>query len=876
MKKALIFLGVISLLLIIIINDGGSHNTAAARGISWEGTPTIQHNASIKSEVNISKKENSSNTLLGESMNKKRREKRESKKRSEEWIELIHKAAPGADWREIEAQSLAEMIARGGQAMDRDVNGNWVERGPSNVPGRITDVDIDFQNGNIYALSDHGIVFQSSDLGGSVWVPKNDRFPLGLDVASQLEVFQGGDLVASGFIKAINAWGVFYSDDNGLSWTASSGLGNLAIMGYRRLLKDGNDVYVLSQEHSGMANSDFYKIYKSTDHGVSFTELYSSAIPVGDGWRHSRSDMWISNNSQNENLYLSLEDSLFLVNKTSGQRTFNSLVTSANYGYHLLSGHESNGVVELRAYSSQGDIGKFYSWNSNDNAWVYKGELSEWWLSQPFGANSFTCSQLDADVLYFGGILISKSEDGGETWTTMDLDPTGSYALYHGDVPKCFTAINPNTNEEMMMIGTDGGLYQLDMPTQHFEQMSIPGLNCTQLYKMVSRQSDPGTMYIGTQDNGYSHTTNGNAQQEAVDFTLQWGGDVSNVATGDGGESFWLWWLGDGCNYQNGPADEGFVSNWSPYEVNGEIPYWEAPIWISNHFPNRCYTAGYINGTGGSHIIKLTAQPGALCTSDQLDYNFQEEMNGRISALAISPLDSNYFYVTTENGFLCRSTDGGVTWDFELLSDFMYPRAILPSKINLGEVWVVGSGYSNSPVFHSTNNGISWEALNSGLPSCIAEAIATNDDESLIFLATSVGPFVLEANDNTWSDFSDGVAPLVHYMDVEFISLTNTVRYATYARGVWDYQLQTIVSAEENSQHSDWEIFPNPSEECINIALNNNVISGSYLIYDNSGRVVYTGLLNGNTQQINISNFTSGIYFIKFAKTGEVRKFIRK
>jgi hypothetical protein len=194
----------------------------------------------------------------------------------------------------------------------------------------------------------------------------------------------------------------------------------------------------------------------------------------------------------------------------------------------------------------------------------------------------------------------------------------------------------------------------------------------------------------------------------------------------------------------------------------------------------------------------------------------------------------------------------------------------------LGEVWVVGSGYSNSPVYHSANNGVSWEALNGGLPSCIAEAIATNDDESLIFLATSVGPFVLEASANIWADLSDGVAPLVHYMDVEYMSLTNTVRFATYARGIWDYQLETIISVDENQHNNEWEVFPNPSEDYINIALNNKSISGSYVIYDNAGRVVYTGFLNGNTQQINISNFTSGIYFIKFAKTGEIKKFIRK
>lgn len=843
-------------------------NTPSSKVEEATSTDEVQAAPEIVHKVHSALKEN----ILA-----KERKNELSKKRSEQWWEIIHKAAPGDDWRAIEAESIAEMIARAGSAGNRDVSGTWVERGPSNIPGRITDVDIDFENNRIYALSDHGIVFQSSDLEATAWSAQNDRFPLGLDVASQLEVFAGGDLVTSGYIKAINKWGVFYSKDHGLTWTAASGLDNLPVMGYRRLLKGGNDVYLLAQEYSGAANSDYYKIYKSTDHGVSFRELYVSPIPVGDGGRHVRSDMWISNNPLNENIYVSLEDSLFLVNKSTGVRTFNSLVTKGNHGYHLLTGHESNGVVVLRAYSSQGDVGKFYGWNSNDNEWVSKGQLTEWWLSQPFGANSFACSPLDADVLYFGGILVSKSEDGGETWTTMDLDPTGSYALYHGDVPKCFTAVNPATNEEVMLIGTDGGLYQLDMPTQHFEQMGIPGLNCTQLYKMVSRQADPGTMYIGTQDNGYSHTTKGNAQQEAVDFTFQWGGDVSNVASGDGGETFWLWWLGDGCNYQQGPAEAGFVSNWSPYDVDGQVPYWEAPIWVSGHFPDRCYTAGYINGTGGNHLIQLTSQPGARCLSKQFDYNFETAVGGRITAIAISPIDSNYFYVTTDNGFFCRSTDGGITWHHTLISSSLYPRAILPSKQNADELWVVGSGYSNSPVFHSLDNGNSWEALNIGLPACIAEAITTNDDESMIFLATSVGPFVWETDQNQWSDLSDNVAPLVHYMDVEYLTTTHTVRFATYARGIWDYQLKSFVSADDVAENnSGMAVFPNPCADHINVNLGEGIHQSSYVIYDVEGRVVLTGIASSNTERIETAGLSGGVYFIKIAETGGVVRFVKE
>jgi hypothetical protein len=230
------------------------------------------------------------------------------------------------------------------------------------------------------------------------------------------------------------------------------------------------------------------------------------------------------------------------------------------------------------------------------------------------------------------------------------------------------------------------------------------------------------------------------------------------------------------------------VSTWSPYDFDGSIPYWEAPVWVSGHHPDRCYTAGYIDDTGGNHLIELKAVPGGQAIPTQYAFDFQDMSGAKVSAIAVSPVDSNVFYVGTENGYVFRSLNDGVTWSSVQISPSLYIRAILPSALNTGELWVGGSGYSNSPVYHSTNFGAGFSPLNSGLPSCRAEAFATTADESLIYLATSIGPFVYDQDDLSWSDLAGSEAPLVQYMDVEYISLSQTVRFATYARGVWDYR----------------------------------------------------------------------------------------
>lgn len=799
------------------------------------------------------------NTLVPKNRN-------EGERVPDEWLNRINKTAHGDDWRAIEANSIRQLIADKETFTITNIQGSWVERGPSNIPGRIIDIEIDYEQNHIYALSDHGIVFRSDDLAGSNWTALNDQHPLGLDVASQLEIFDDGNLVTSGWIKVDNNWGVYHSGDGGNNWSKANGFSDNVITGIRRMAKQEDIVYVFMQEYDFNQLKDFYVIYKSVDKGNNFSLFYQSPIPVGDGGRHRKSDMWVSNDPQTPNLYLMLEDSLFLVDKTTGLRTFNSMISNLPLEQGLLTGLTQNGVTELTAYIATNGIGKFYAWNSINQNWTFKGEMVDWWLAFPFGSNSFSCSQQSADILYFGGILTSKSIDRGATWTTMDLDPTGSFALYHGDVPKTLTTINPNTNEEDVYIGTDGGIYKMD-DSEHFNSISIPGLNCTQIYKMISRQLNPGEMFIGTQDNGYAHTNLGNSQPDIVDFTFQWGGDVTNVATGDEGETFWLWWLGDGCNYMSGT--DQVVSTWSPYDFDGGIPYWEAPIWIPNQYPDKCYTAGFLNNNTGNYLIELQANEGGQATPQQFAYNFEAEIGGKISAIAISPLNFNYFYITTENGYFAYSTDGGNTWSSTLLSHSMYPRVIYPSQVNLGEVWVGGSGYSNSPVFHSTDNGHSFADLNTGLLPCRVEAFATNEDESIIFAATSIGPFAYEKNEALWSDISGFDAPLVQYMDVEFLKAENTARFATYARGIWDFQLMPTTSANSLTNSGlKIKAYPNPANEIISVEVGDNLLNKRFQIVSSSGQILKTGNLTSPITKIPISNFHTGVYFIVIGNYG--------
>jgi hypothetical protein len=380
---------------------------------------------------------------------------------------------------------------------------------------------------------------------------------------------------------------------------------------------------------------------------------------------------------------------------------------------------------------------------------------------------------------------------------------------------------------------------------------------------MVSSREEPGKMFIGTQDNGYATTLLGGQQPGAVDFTTVWGGDVTNMATGDDGQTFWVWWWGDGCNYVTSPDDNGVSSTWSPYWQDGSIPYWEAPIWVSTHQPDLCFSAGTLNGGTGSHLLSIKAMPGADAVGTELPFDFLAACGGRITAIAQSPLNSAYLYVATENGYFFASTDGGATWTSQTTAPYFYARVIYPSHINLGEVWVGGSGYSNAPIFHSTDNGAAFSAFDYGMPPCLVEALATNADESVLFAATSIAPFAFDKEEGAWALLAETVAPLVHYMDVEYLPEIETARFATYARGIWDWKaLPSTAAPEQPAQKTALNVFPNPAVETCTLQTVPEDAGKRYIVLDAGGKAVIYGTVMGEHTPINLRQMPSGTYYV--------------
>ena len=288
--------------------------------------------------------------------------------------------------------------------------------------------------------------------------------------------------------------------------------------------------------------------------------------------------------------------------------------------------------------------------------------------------------------------------------------------------------------------------------------------------------------------------------------------------------------------------------------------------------PNSVYYAGGdLSNNGGSHMIKLDyLSLNNTITANQMPFDFAAPSGGFISAMSYSPLDISHWYVATNNGKFFHSSDSGSTWTMSSAftgptSHYFYGSSIHPSQRNPGTVFLAGSGYSNFPVFRSDDHGQTFTNISNGLPSTLVYDIVGTNDDSLLFAATEVGPYVYVMRDNQWYDLAKNSAPDQTYWSVEYVQLINTIRFGTYGRGIWDFKIDNLYVGQEDIAFDDLsiELFPNPASHEISIRSSTISHPSVLKLYDIKGTLLFERKFAVlQNEQIDISKLRQGLYII--------------
>jgi photosystem II stability/assembly factor-like uncharacterized protein len=230
---------------------------------------------------------------------------------------------------------------------------------------------------------------------------------------------------------------------------------------------------------------------------------------------------------------------------------------------------------------------------------------------------------------------------------------------------------------------------------------------------------------------------------------------------------------------------------------------------------------------------------------------------GKISSIVVCGTKT---YLGTVDG-VYLSTNNGTNWTNIGLTN----NGILSLLVNGSNIY---AGTDSKGVFHSTNDGSTWEALDNGLAGKTILSLAAY--ESSLFVGTYNGVYRLDDSDSNWTPVKSGLTDTLVYS----LAVCGTNLFAGTSKGLWKRPLSELVGVakEENNLQQNYKLsqnFPNPFNPTSVISYSLPTASNVKLIVFNTlGQEVKTLVSeykNAGNYSINFnaSSLPSGIYFYK-------------
>jgi len=829
----------------------------------------FNHKLSFKSEENIFPRPTETPEYVNEEGDKE--------KKREAWIEAMHRAAPGTDWRSIEAYNhavklkeralLKSKIQTRGEIEyfgDSALVGQWHERGAKDVTGSQVATDYDPETDYLYSIGAGGPIFKGKS-DGTDWHVLNQEYQFD---QRYIRIFKHGN--QKRIVLILNKK-ISYSDNDGQDWVESGGQLNTNTIDNRKELVVLNDpdhsAFFLTRENQ--AGGYKIRLYRSLDQCHNF----SIVKDFGD---RPLSDFSVFNPANTDDIYM-VEHS--------------SSTTTKVYKWNILSSD-----FDLLNTSNLG-IGNDFTFKptsawKDDHVRIYLINKSKYvFMSDDYGASWQNKGVLPVDpwdvgIFTYGSnpnnLLLGEVECYRSVFSGAGWEKVNGWGDYYGNVKSKLHADMMHFNEFKKVDGSyfaviccHGGIFKTTNYTTNVTNITLTNLNNAQYYDVTTQPGTYDYIYAGAQDQGFQRGKTTPLAKDAMSFKQIISGDYGHNAFTNNGTGLWTVYPGGSVSYYQDPKTATWPT--AGYEiVSDNETVWIPPL-IAGPNPNNhtvFVAGGNKNGGAGSYIIELSYEAGGI-SANQLPFDFKASSGSEISAIRTSPLDDQRLYVATNNGNFYLSEDAGQNWYKSTIkvpgSHYLYGAGIYASRFNKDDVYVCGSGYSNPGVLKSDDGGVTFKAMNNGLPSTLVFNIVANDNESLFFAATEAGPYVYVVAKDKWFDMSGLSAPTQTFWSVEFIPTYNIVRFGTYGRGIWDFRINDL-STVTNGPIADNKsiVFPNPFTNSFSLKTGN---TGPYSIemFSNSGQLVHAAKNVSDNLLVEPKNLRTGMYYVKINSNGKIR-----
>jgi len=653
-------------------------------------------------------------------------------------------------------------------------NNGWEELGPFFIDsiaggyapglGRIEDLYVDPNNADlIYAGSRSGGLWKTSN-GGVNWTPKTD-FLLATGVNTIGVSPTNSDSLLINIQNSNNNYshGIYRSIDGGNNWTSSNfNPTNTPFGGFG----DNFKINVIKY-HPSVSNLIFIGtnkgVFRSEDNLATWTRLY-----------YSGNIIQIEFHTTDNNI-------IYIYDKNSTNRNYVLRSTDQGLSYvksTLIPGNNNDPNGRLSVSNACNDCLYFASsngvWKSLD-----KG-INFTFMSNPTEiCRGFAVNDIDTNQMIYGYVDLEASSNGGANFnrvTRWSLGNTnGAGSGHHNSFLNSTDYVHPDLRiakciNGVFYIGTDGFVSKSSDNGISWTVIG-QGIATKEFYKLGVSQSNHNRTVAGSQDNGTSI--------KHKDYWLEFYG-------ADGMECF-IHPLNDDYivgSVQFGSRrrtkDGGHTQSGinAPGQNGSGNSYWEAPI---AYDPNNHMT-----------IYNFSEK---VYKSDDFGNNWtfmgDPPFNGTIRRAAIAENDSKIIVVSYFSN-IYKSIDEGVSYiNIKNNLPTLSIEDIAFDPKNDDNIIVVNASYqsNNNKIYLTTNGGNSWTNITFNLGEMpIQSVVIDHTDDSNIYIGTEIGVYTKTMNGTNWSLYNTDL-PNCTIEELEIVYGSNTLRAATWGRGVWEYTL---------------------------------------------------------------------------------------
>jgi photosystem II stability/assembly factor-like uncharacterized protein len=770
---------------------------------------------------------------------------------------------------ELKTDAYAKAIEWKKNIAQRNQAAIWEFSGPLNVGGRITDIEIPIDQGQTYYVgAASGGIFKTTN-AGATWNPifdEQEMLSIGdIEISKNNTdvVWVGtGEVNAGGGSLAYDGSGMYRTADGGLTWE-SKGLLNVGSIS--KVLIDPNDDNTLFVGAMGplFRNDSNRGVYRTTDGGATWEQKLfvsdstgiidmaihptNSDIVYAASWERIRRPNFRQYGGETSRLYRSLDGGDNWSEMTNGLPS-----NPSDKGRISIAISQSNPDVLYARYANAiGSIEGVYRTADGGDSWteVNSSQLTNvgfhWWF------RGIVVDPSDENTIYNVDFEVQKSTDGGNNWFTAF---PGVHVDQHA------MAFN-NMVSGNVLLGNDGGLYVSDDDgASSVKDLTLP---ITQFYRFHVDAQNDSKIYGGAQDNSTSRTTTGGLS----DWNIIYGGDGFQPLV-DPTNTNVIYALSQngslGKSVNNGASFNSATNGIS----NGDRKNWDTPIAFD---PLDSQTLYY----GANRLYKTTNAAGSwtAISPDLTDGPYSGNLTfGTIISISVSPIHTELIYVGTDDGKVWVTEDGGATWnDISGILPNRWVTKVLASREDVNTVYVTLSGYrygeDDGHVYKSTNLGVSWTDISTGLPDIPVNDIE-QDINGNLYLGTDIGIIASGNQGTNWEVLGDNI-PSVVVTDMHIHEASQYLYAATYGRSSYKLDLSTVVlGAEETDLNNDVVLFPNPASDFVTITLPYASEKISVTMYDQLGRQVISRLFSeAKTKvQLQTESLPQGLYYVKITQ----------